>query len=42
VILRMGSIDASVFYIDPRMKEIVEAKRKEKEISAIRKDGKKI
>ncbi len=40
VILRMGSGAASIFYIDPRMKEIVEARRKEKEIGAIRRDGK--
>ena len=40
VILRLGSTDASVFYIDPRMKEIVETRRKEKGIGAIRKDHK--
>ncbi len=30
-----------MFYIDPRMDEVVEARKKEKEIGAIRKDKKK-
>jgi len=37
----MSSGEASVFYIDPRMKEAVEARKKEKELGAFRKDGKK-
>ncbi len=40
IILRMSSVEASVFYTDPRMKEVVETRRKEKEIDAIRKGGK--
>ena len=41
ITLRMSSGQASVFYTDPRMKQVVEAKKKEKEVDAIRKDGKK-
>jgi hypothetical protein len=41
IVLRMSTSEASVFYTDPRMKQGVEAKKKEKEIDAIRKDGKK-
>ena len=41
ITLRMSSAEASVFYTDPRMKQVVEAKKKEKEVDAIRKDGKK-
>jgi hypothetical protein len=41
ITLRVSSGQASVFYTDPRMKQVVEAKKKEKEIDAIRKDGKK-
>jgi len=41
ITLRMSSGQASVFYTDPRMKQVVETKKKEKEIDAIRKDGNK-
>jgi hypothetical protein len=41
IVLRMSSGEASVFYIDPGMKEIVEAKEKEKELGRFRKDGEK-
>jgi hypothetical protein len=41
ILLRMSSGEASVFYIDPGMKEAVEARKKEKELGAFRKDGKK-
>jgi hypothetical protein len=41
ITLRMSSGQASVFYTDPRMKQVVEAKKKGKEIDAMRKDGKK-
>jgi hypothetical protein len=41
ITLRMSSGQASVFYTDPRMKQVIEAKKKVKEIDAIRKNGKK-
>lgn len=41
IILRMSSGEASVFYTDPRMKEVVETRRKQEEIDAMRKGGKK-
>ena len=37
----MSSGRASVFYTEPRMKQVVETKKKEKEIDVIRKGGKK-
>jgi len=37
----MSSGQASVFYTEPRMKQVVETKKKEKGIDAIRKGGKK-
>lgn len=41
ITLRMSSGEAWVFYTDPKMKEVVDTRRKEKEIDAIRKGGKK-
>jgi hypothetical protein len=40
ITLRKSSIEVHVFYTDPKMKEIVEARRKEKELGSVRKDGK--
>jgi hypothetical protein len=37
----MGTVQASILYIDSRMKQVVEARRKEKEIGVLRKGGKK-
>lgn len=39
ITLRIRHMEASVFYTDLRMKETMETRRKEKEIGAIRKEG---